>query len=183
MNKIVLILDFDGVITSLNIDWITVREEVSRIVGFRVESMLEFWERYFNTELFNLANEIVERYELESITKAKPYDDVKTALQSFNGLIYLASMQSEKVLNIFLQKHGLKDYFKEVLGRERFGGKLRQVQYIIDREDNAGRIILVDDSRRNISSCQALGIKCILFNRKTGDNLMQLINNLKNLNV
>jgi len=183
MNKIVLILDFDGVITSLNIDWITVREEVSRRVGFRVESMLEFWERYFNTELFNLANEVVESYEFEGIMKAKPYDDVKTALRSFDGLIYLASMQSERILSIFLQKHGLKDYFKEVLGRDRFGSKLRQVRYIIDREDNAGRMILVDDSRRNISSCQVLGIKCILFNRRAGDSLIRLINNLRHLNV
>jgi len=182
MNEIVLILDLDGVITSLNVDWTTVREEVSRRVGFRVESMLEFWEKYFNTELFNLANEIVERYEFESIIKAKPYDDVKIAFQSFNGLIYLASMQSEKVLSIFLQKHGLRDYFKEVLGRERFGSKLRQVRYIIDKED-AGRIIFVDDSRRNISSCQALGIKCILFNRRAGDSLLRLINSLMHLNV
>jgi phosphoglycolate phosphatase-like HAD superfamily hydrolase len=183
MNKIVLILDFDGVITTLNIDWITVREEVSKSVGFRVESMLEFWERYFNTELFNLANKIVEKYEFESIMKAKPYDDVKVALQSFNGLIYIASMQTEKILNIFLQKHGLKDYFKEVLGREKFGSKLRQVRYIIDKESNARRIIFVDNSRRNILSCQALGIEYILFNRRAGDNLIQLINNLKRLNV
>jgi phosphoglycolate phosphatase-like HAD superfamily hydrolase len=111
----ILILDFDGVITNLNIDWIAVREEVSMSVGFRVESMVEFWERYFDIELFNLANEIVKRYEFERITKAKPYGDVKTALQSFNGLIYLVSMQSEKILSIFLQKHGLRDYFKEVL--------------------------------------------------------------------
>jgi len=76
----ILILDFDGVITDLNIDWITVREEVSRRVGFKVESMLEFWEKYFNNELFNLVNEIVERYEFESVIKAKPYDDVEKAL-------------------------------------------------------------------------------------------------------
>jgi phosphoglycolate phosphatase-like HAD superfamily hydrolase len=179
----ILVLDFDGVITNLNIDWITVREEVSRRVGFKVGSMLEFWERYFNTDLFNLANEIVEKYEFEGIINAKPYDDVKTGLQYFNGLVYLASMQSERILSIFLQKHGLIGYFKEVLGRVRFGSKLKQVRYIIEREDNARKIILVDDSRRNISSCYSLGVKCILFNRKAGDSLIRLINNLKYSNV
>lgn len=179
----ILILDFDGVITDLNIDWITVREEVSRRVGFKVESMLEFWEKYFNNELFNLVNEIVERYEFESVIKAKPYDDVEKALQQFNGPVYLASMQSERILGMFLQKHGLIGYFKEVLGRVRFGSKLKQVQYVIEREDNARKIILVDDSRRNISSCHSLGVKCILFNRRAGDSLIKLINNLKYLNA
>jgi phosphoglycolate phosphatase-like HAD superfamily hydrolase len=179
MKGIVLILDFDGVITSLNIDWVTVREEVSKIVGFRVESLLEFWERYFNTELFYLTSKIVERYELKSVAKAKPYEDVKKALQSFNGSIYIASMQSEKALSMFLRKHGLKDYIKEALGREKFGSKLKQIQYIINKEKEAWEIILVDDSRRNVSHCQTLGIKCILFDRKTGDNLLRLIDNLK----
>jgi HAD superfamily hydrolase (TIGR01509 family) len=181
--NMILILDFDGVITKLNIDWITLREEVSKKLGFRVESMLEFWEKYHNTELFNLANEIVEKYEFEEVGKAKLYDDVKPALKTFNGTTYLASMQSERSLKIFLQKYDLKDYFKEVLGRERFGSKLRQVQYVIYRENNARRIILVDDSRRNISNCKALGIKSILFNRMAGDSLIQLINNLKQFNV
>jgi len=48
MNKVMLILDF-GVITSLNIGWVTIGEEVSKIVGFRVESMPQFWERYFKS--------------------------------------------------------------------------------------------------------------------------------------
>ncbi len=178
MKTCVLVLDFDGVITNLNIDWSEVREEVSRKVGFRVDSMLAFWENHFGTKLSDLANYIVERYELEAVLNSKPYDDVKPALDSFKGVVYLASMQSEKAINFFLDKYNLKKYFKEIISRNRFGNKIKQIQYIMDKERGCEKIVLVDDSERNIKSCQRWSLSCILFNRKGGDNLIDVIKNM-----
>ena len=180
MRRLVLILDFDGVITRLNIDWVKVRGEVSRVIGFNVDSLVDFWDKYFGTEIFDLASRIVERYELEEVLRVKPYDDVEKALQSFNGKVYIASLQSKNALKIFLQRNRLNGYFEEVLGREDFGSKFRQVQYIMGREVDAKRIIFVDDSRRNISSCKPLGVECILFDRNSGSNLISLIEGIKN---
>lgn len=173
----VLVLDFDGVITSLNIDWNVVREEVSRTVGFKVDSMLAFWENYFGTKLFDLANDVVERYELEAVLNVKPYDDVEPALESFKGVAYLASMQSEKVIDFFLDKYDLKKYFRETLGRSRFESKTRQLQYIMAKETRCEKVVLIDDSKRNIESFHEQGLSCILLNRKGGDNLHDIIKN------
>ncbi|MEM3166847.1 MAG: NIF family HAD-type phosphatase [Candidatus Methanomethylicia archaeon] len=170
-------MDFDGVVTNLNIDWNKVREDVSKRVGFKVNSMLDFWEKYFGTELFDLANEIVEKYELEGVMKASLHEDVKQLLILFKGKIYIASMQSKKVINMFLEKYSLEKFFKGVLGRDDFGSKIKQVQYILEKEKNVKRILLIDDSKRNISRCQKLGITCILFNRRAGDNLVHLVKN------
>jgi phosphoglycolate phosphatase-like HAD superfamily hydrolase len=179
MCGLVLILDFDGVITRLNVDWVRVRGEVSRVIGFNVDSLVDFWDKYFGTEKFYLASRIVERYELEEVLRVKPYDDVEKALQSFNGKVYIASLQSRNALKVFLQRNRLNGYFEEVLGREDFGSKFRQVQYIMGREVDAERIVFVDDSRRNISGCKPLGVECILFDRNSGSNLISLIEEIK----
>lgn len=170
-------LDFDGVITSLNIDWFKVLEEVSMIIGFKVKSLLDFWEEYFGTREFHLVNEIVEKYELEEVLRVKPFDDVKIVLENFHGSIYLASMQSEKALKLFLEKNCLDVYFREVLGRNRFKSKVEQLKYILMKERD-GEVIFVDDSKRNILKCQSLGVKCILIDRKRGDNLINLVNSV-----
>jgi FMN phosphatase YigB (HAD superfamily) len=47
------------------------------------------------------------------------------------------------------------------------------------REGDAERIIFVDDSRRNISSCKPLGVECILFDRNSGSNLISLVEGIK----
>jgi phosphoglycolate phosphatase-like HAD superfamily hydrolase len=148
-------------------------------VGFKVESMLTFWEDHFGTKLSDLANNIVERYELEAVLNSKPYDDVKPALDSFKGVVYLASMQSEKAINFFLDKYDLKKYFREIISRNRFGNKKKQIQYIMDKEIEHEKFVLVDDSKRNIRICQRQGLSCILFNRKSGDNLIDAIKNVR----
>jgi phosphoglycolate phosphatase-like HAD superfamily hydrolase len=174
----VLILDFDGVILNLNINWNVVLAEVSRTVGFKVDSMLVFWKDYFGTKLFDVANDIAERYELEVAANLTPYDDAKPALESFKGTVYLASMQSEKVINFFLDKHDLKKYFREILGRSRFGSKARQLQYIMAKERTSEKVVLIDDSKRNIEICNTLGLSWILLDRKGGGNLLDAIKSI-----
>jgi phosphoglycolate phosphatase-like HAD superfamily hydrolase len=175
MSESILILDFDGVVTDLDIDWKSVYKDISDMVGYEVNNLITFWESCFGTELFNTCNKIIEKYEFEAIPRAKLYEDVKPAFESFKGPIYIASMQSQKVLDFFLSKYDLKHYFKEVLGRDNFGTKKRQIQYIMDRECDHKDFVLVDDLQRNIDDCSYLNIRFILFNRKNGDNLINVI--------
>ncbi|MEM2498473.1 MAG: hypothetical protein QXR81_08875 [Candidatus Nezhaarchaeales archaeon] len=178
MERCVLILDFDGVITSLNIDWRRVREEVSRRVGFKVKSIIAFWEKYFGTELFNVANGIVEKYELEAVLNSKPYLDVKQALEWFKGTTYLASMQSERAISLFLDTYDLKKYFKEALSRNAFKSKIEQIRYVLDKEKWREKFILIDDSKRNVVSCQQPGLICFHLKRKTGNELKEVLKQL-----
>jgi len=143
-----------------------------------VHSILDFWEEYFGTELFDVANRIVEDHGLDAVWRAKPYGDVRPALERFRGTLYLASMQSMKVLEIFLDKYSLRGYFKDVLSREGFGSKRSQLQFIIEREEAGSDVILIDDSWRNVSECSKLGVRCILFRRWEGANLLDVISTL-----
>jgi phosphoglycolate phosphatase-like HAD superfamily hydrolase len=176
----VLILDFDGVITDLDVDWELVYREVSKLSGYTIDGLLTFWENCYGTELFNSSSEIIEKHELEAISKATLYDDIKPALKSFEGPIYIASMQSHKALEAFFNRYDLKHFIKEALGRNNFGIKRRQIQYIINKEQGNKDIIFVDDLLRNGDDCSDLGINFILFNRKKGDNLVKVVERIKN---
>ena len=180
MIKTVLILDFDGVITDLDIDWELVYKEVSKLAGYSVDGLLTFWENCYGTELFNSSSKIIEEHELEAISRAILYDDIKPVFESFKGPIYIASMQSQKALEAFLNKHNLKLYIKEALGRDNFGTKRQQIQYIINKEQGYKDFIFVDDLPRNKDDCSDLDIHFILFNRKKRDNLVKIVERINN---
>lgn len=174
MSEKVLVLDFDGVIVKLNVEWPKVYSKVSELAGYNVTDLITFWKNTFGTELYDKANKVIEEYEILALSKSIIYPDVHKALKIFNGTIYLASMQSQKVLESFLEKNGLKAYFKEVLGRERFGVKRRQLEYILERE-RGKNIYFIDDLQRNIDSCEDLNIKCVLIKRWKGESLLQKV--------
>ncbi|MGQ9781065.1 MAG: HAD family hydrolase [Nitrososphaeria archaeon] len=178
MTKTTLVLDFDGVITDLNVDWKLVYKKISELVGYDVDSLIPFWKKYFGTELFRRCNKIIEEYELQAVSRCRPFEDVEPALASFDGPIYIASMQSQKALEEFFSKNGLRHYLREVLGRDNFGSKSRQIEYIIGRERDYRHIVFVDDVQENLNECSRLKIRCILFNRKSGDSLHDLLRRL-----
>ncbi|MEM2074056.1 MAG: HAD hydrolase-like protein [Nitrososphaeria archaeon] len=174
MSEKVLVLDFDGVIVKLNVEWPKVYSKISELAGYPVTDLITFWKNMFGTELYEKANKIIEEYEMNALPKSTIYPDVHGALKIFNGTIYLASMQSQKVLESFLEKNELKAYFKEVLGRERFGVKRKQLEYILEKE-RGNKIYFIDDLQRNIDNCDDLNIKCILIRRSEGETLLQKV--------
>ena len=174
MENAVLVLDFDGVVAKLNVDWMKVYSRVSEIAGYKVTDLITFWKNTYGTSIYDKANKIIEEYEMEAISKSEIYDDVIEALELFKGRKYLASMQSQKVLEIFLEKHNLRKYFYEVLGRERFGSKRKQLEHILERE-KGNKVYFIDDLKRNIDSCNDLEIECILLKRWEGETLLDII--------
>jgi phosphoglycolate phosphatase-like HAD superfamily hydrolase len=174
----VLVLDFDGIITDLNVDWKLVISKLSQHFGHEIQNLIIFWKESFGTEAFNESSKLVEKYELKALSKARPYDDVEPFLKSFNGRKYVASLQSQKVLDLFLEKYGLKRHFTQVLGRDNFGCKRRQLEYIIKREKDKD-IIFIDDSLTNILECENLKVHKILFQREKGITLLDLLPKIK----
>ncbi|WP_054857035.1 HAD hydrolase-like protein [Vulcanisaeta sp. JCM 16159] len=156
-----LVLDFDGVITRLNIDWQKLREELSRYLGIRVVSINKLFEETHGTQTFWLAHEFVERHELEAVKTSELNDEIKKLITTFPGTKYIATLQSEKAVIRFLERHKLLSIFREVLGRPRFASKEQELKYIVNIV-STNRVIFVDDSRQNIETCERLGIKyCI----------------------
>lgn len=174
MENTVLVLDFDGVVAKLNVDWPKVYSKVSEVAGYRVTDLITFWKNTYGTSLYDKANKIIEEYEMEAIAKSEIYDDVIEALELFKGRKYLASMQSQKVLEKFLEEYGIRGYFKEVLGRDRFGSKRRQLIYILEKE-KGNKVYFIDDLQRNVDSCIDLGIECIIIRRYEGESLLQKV--------
>ena len=156
----VLVLDFDGVITRLNIDWRSLREELSEYLGIKIVSINKLFEETYGTPTFWLAHEFVERRELLAVETSVLNEEVANLIVSFPGIKYVATLQSERAVVKFLEKHGLL-LFKEILGRPRFASKEQELRYILNTIEPE-KIIFIDDSRQNIEICKKLEIKyCI----------------------
>ncbi len=166
----VVALDFDGVITSLDIDWKAAIRQGSAIVGYDIKSLILFYEQNFGTPNFNKVSVEMENLELEAIKKASVLPYVKEALQNLaeNRLkAYIVSMQSHRIVKEFLDKHGLSNYFQNIITREVCPSKKAQIEYLIrETAISSSQLLLVDDSKRNISLCSELGVTCFLFQPK-----------------
>ena len=163
-------LDFDGVIANLDVDWNDAIRQASKIAGYNLKSLNLFYENNFCTPLFNKISGEMEKIELEAIKKSQPKPFVQQFLEkvcSTQCQVYIVSMQSQKVVQTFLEQHELARYFKEIITRERCPSKKAQVELISKQTGfSHEEILLVDDSKRNVSICKELGIVCFLFDRK-----------------
>ncbi|GAB6943606.1 HAD family hydrolase [Vulcanisaeta sp. JCM 14467] len=174
-----LVLDFDGVITRLSINWKSLREELSRYLGIKVVSINKLFEEAYGTQTYWLAHEFVERQELEAIKTSILNSGVRELITSFPGIKYIATLQSEKAVIEFLKMHGLLNLFKEILGRPRFANKEQELRYIINMIE-PDRVIFIDDSRKNIETCEKLGIKYCIHMRDPSE-INHIIKSLKDL--
>ena len=165
----VVVLDFDGVITFLDVDWGYVRSLASDAAGFEVGSLLDFWRDYFGSELFFRVSELVEDFEVEAARAAEPVPEVAELIREAAGRgikVYVATMQSEASVIYFLRKHGLLRYVADVLSREDLPTKREMLEHILKTEGvSPEEVVFIDDSERHIRSCRELGIKC--FNARS----------------
>ena len=171
LNKVKIIaLDFDGVITNLNIDWNAAIRLVSTIVGYDIKSLITFYEASYGTPIFQTVSKRMEQLELEALKDAKLTPFIREFLQQLSERhieTYVVSMQSALVVKKFLSEHDLTSYFKDIVTRERYPSKTAQVTYVLDKSGvRPDQILLVDDSARNISKCKELGVLCFHFARQ-----------------
>ena len=77
----VIALDFDGVITSLEIDWKAAIRQASTIAGYDVRSLILFYENNFGALIFEKVSSEMEKIELEAAMKSPLLPYVKETLQ------------------------------------------------------------------------------------------------------
>jgi beta-phosphoglucomutase-like phosphatase (HAD superfamily) len=163
-------LDFDGVITNLDIDWNAAIRQASSIVGHDIKSLITFYENNFGTPIFQKVSTEMEKIELDALRKAQASPFIGEFLQKLSEKqveVYIVSMQSFNVIKKFLEQHGLTGYFKGIIAREKCPSKKAQVECISkETRSSLNQILLVDDSKRNISNCKELGLVCFYFQRK-----------------
>jgi phosphoglycolate phosphatase-like HAD superfamily hydrolase len=159
-------LDFDGVIANLEVDWNDVIRKVSKIAGQDIKSLLTFYESNFGVPIYQKVSAEIENIELEALKKTQSVPFIAEFLKSLAEKkvpIYIVSMQTQKVIKVFLDQQGLSSYIKEIVTRERFPSKRAQVEYVT--KTAGGRVLFVDDLRRNLISCQGLNSECFHFQR------------------
>ncbi len=165
--KIVAVaLDFDGVIANLEVDWNDVIRKISKIAGQDIKSLLTFYEANFGVPIYQKVSAEIENIELEALKKTQLVPFVAEFLKSLQEKqmpVYVVSMQTAKVIQVFLDQQGLSSYVKEVVTRDRFPSKRAQVDYVT--KTVGGRVLLVDDLKRNLISCQDLNVMCFHFQR------------------
>ena len=171
LNEIkVLALDFDGVVTNLEIDWHAAIRLASTIVGYDIKSLIIFYDASYGKPVFQTVSKKIEQLELEAIKEAKLVPFIGEFLQKLSEMrveTYIVSMQSTQVVKKFLSEHDLTSYFKGVVTRERYPSKNAQVTYVLEKTNVCpGQLLLVDDSARNISKCKELGVTCFHFARQ-----------------
>jgi len=171
VNKIkVVALDFDGVVTNLNIDWKAAIRTASTIVGYDIKSLLTFYEASYGKPIFQTASKRIEQLELEALKDAKPKPFVKEFLQQLSERhvdTYMVSMQSALVVKKFLSENDLTPYVKDIVTREKYPSKKAQVAHVLEKSGvSPDQVLLVDDSARNISTCKELGVLCFHFTRQ-----------------
>jgi len=168
-------LDFDGVITNLDIDWNTAIRRASQIAGYDVKSLLTFYEKCFGTPIFQTVSSEMEKIESEASNKAQVQPALKEFLQKISEKkidAYVVSMQSRSVVEGFLNQHGLAGFFKGVITRERCPSKKGQVACVIKESGkNAKQVLFIDDSKGNINVCKELDVACFHFHRNQNPNV------------
>lgn len=162
-------LDFDGVVTNLDVDWKDAIRRASKIAGYEVKSLNVFYENNGETGLFKKISDEIEKLELDAIKKTQPKPSIKEFLQKICAQkikLFIVSMQSRKVVETFLNTHGLAGYFDGIITRDRCPSKRTQVECILKQTGiGAKEILLIDDSKKNVSTCKELGTVCFLFDR------------------
>jgi HAD superfamily hydrolase (TIGR01509 family) len=163
----VVALDFDGVITNLDVNWNSAIKSASEIAGYNVKSLLTFYKATHGTSIFQEVSKEMEKLELEALKNAELTPYIAEFLEKISKSpveMYVVSMQSAMVVEKFLRQHDLTRHFKEMLTRERFPCKKAQVAHILEESGaSPTEILLVDDSQKNIDECKQLGIKCFHF--------------------
>lgn len=165
----IIALDFDGVITDLNIDWSSAIRLASEIAGYELNSLLAFYEASHSTPVFYSVSRRVEELELDALKNAKPTPFIAEFLNEISKKvqeIYIVSMQSTVVVEKFLKQNNLAQYFREILTREKFPSKKAQINYLVHKANiSPNQILLVDDLKKNITECRKLGIQCFYFRK------------------
>lgn len=172
-NKVEAIaLDFDGVITNLDIDWNAAIRQASAIVGYDIKSLLTFYEASQGKPIFHTVSREMEKLELQALKNAQLTPFIEDFLQKISEShigLYIVSMQSAQVVETFLRQHDLTGYFREIITREICPSKKTQIVHILKETGiRPSEILLVDDSKRNIINCKELGVMCFYFARQQG---------------
>lgn len=163
-----IILDLDGTIIPMLVDFEKVRSEVRKILNINHplrplgESLVKL---EIDEDLRRKAWSIVEKAELESIEKL----DVKIVEENTRAIkktaergvkLVLVTMRSIDTVIPILEKLGLVNVFKDIVTRTLLPGRRRQLEHILE-SSNTEKSIFIGDTEEDEQVAADLGVEFI----------------------
>jgi len=162
-------IDFDGVITYLDMNYAFLRNKASELSGRRVRTLTEFFAKFFSTDEFWKVSNMVKQYELKAVENAPLNPEAIELIENAyrkNISIYLTTAQSREPVEIFLERYRLRNFFKDLLTREEYGSKRAMYLRIINDEGlSPEEVAVIDDMEINIVQCKEIGMRCFHVDR------------------
>ncbi|MCD6095376.1 MAG: hypothetical protein J7J99_02275 [Thermoprotei archaeon] len=148
-NKRVLILDLDGVLVSLPVNWSKVKKELSYKGYIKPwETMINLLYRLWVKEKrkYYLVSELIKKYEEEAAKRAKLLINASLLerIKEKVDYMYIASRQARDVIYSILKMYNLSRYFDDVYSREDGPDKLSTIRCKIYKDPST--VIMIDDS-------------------------------------
>lgn len=161
--KCILVLDVDGTIVPVSIDFDKLRSEVRRTLGIN-HSLKPLGESLSNLnikeDLKLKAWELIERAELESIDKIE-LEEVKENVDLLETIpqtgieLLLVTMRSMKSIKPLLLKIGLDEFINRVITRDHYPSREQQLKHIKETYKDLNIVFIGDTDYDEESSLRA----------------------------
>jgi phosphoglycolate phosphatase-like HAD superfamily hydrolase len=159
----VVLLDLDGVVVDLRVDWHAVyRALIGKGYMRRWERLTEMLERLWRSDraLYAEASRLVEQFELEAVGRSEELlsrEDLELLSEHYQ--VYIVTKQPAGVATRVLERIGGLRYVRGVVGRDSGFGprKLRMLEHLASRLGGAG-FVLLDDRLANLVEALRSGV-------------------------
>ncbi len=175
------IVDLDGTLVRLHIDWKSVEKLIQEISKGSTKTFLGFVARYWGSPVFWKIHSAVEEMELRAVESMEVLDDAPTFIRILKSMarIAIVTMQSRRACIEALKKLGVADTVDAVITREDCSTRFEQIARAL-KMFSPDRAVLIADKVLDAFAAYANRVKPIIVVRETrcvepwwGDNIFE----------
>lgn len=164
----VLVFDLDGTLVKLPVDWNSVVQQLSEVVGKKVNSVLGVLNQYFNTSLYSRINKVLEVHELKSINELEILDNSVSLLRKLSNRyrISIVTMQSRRVAREVVHRMGISDIIDTILTREDARNRIEQLSYLLKILDEPSQnVLFIGDKALDVIAAYVNNVRSVIVLR------------------
>lgn len=163
-----VILDIDGTLVMLPINWSMVVSEINRISRGTIKSFLGFIARYYNTEEFWYIHGLVEEEELRALEGMKILDNASNHIEKLCNAVKIGfvTMQSRRAAVKIIDKLGLTRCTDTLITREDAPTRVAQLSITLNRLGVERRnVVFIGDKVGDAIAAIVSGISAVIVMR------------------
>ena len=173
--NMVLSLDLDGTLVSLDVNWRHVRNLLVRnglINSWEgvMEGLCKAWRE--DRERYRKASELVEKFELEAVRRIHATKEMTEVKEMLSGLktnvtiIYLVTKQTARVARLALEQLGLSHIFDGLITRDLVPVRGRQLKKCVEGTENVNLFHIGDTLEDIVATYQVGGLPLCKANKR-----------------